>query len=139
MPMEVKMSKHHSYSRFKNEPKSINFNDPVDLDDVNEVAAEEEAAEADTDIGSGDLEYILESMDAAEPEVVEQMSAYKGKINKRSNLRKEPNMGSDVLLIMEPDTDVIVLNSAIVYDGFYRIKCNDVEGYVREDLCDVEV
>ena len=135
MPMEVKMSKHRSYSRFKNEPKSINFNDPVDLDDVNEVAAEEEAVEIDTDIdiGSEDLEYILESMDTVE------MVTYKGQINKRSNLRKEPNMGSDVLLIMEPDTDVIVLNSAIVYDGFYQIKCNDIEGYVREDLCDVEV
>lgn len=127
MSMEVKMSKRYHYNRFKKEPNSINFNDPVDLDDLNEVTAEEEAVETNTNV-------INE-----EPEVVEQMAAYKGKINKRSNLRKESNMGSDVLLIIEPDTEVIVLNSAVIFDGFYRIKFNDIEGYVREDLCDVEV
>lgn len=125
MSMEVKMSKHYHYNRFKKEPNSINFNDPVDLDDVNEVTAEEEAVEINTDV-------INE-----EPEAP--VTEYKGKINKRSNLRKESNMGSDVLSIMEADTEVIVLDSAKVYDGFYRIKCNNAVGYVREDLCDVEV
>lgn len=120
------MSKRYTYGRLKDRPDSINFDNPVDLDDVNEVAAEKEAEVQ---------EPVVE-----EPikEVIKIDNTKVGTVNRLSNMRKAPNATSDVLTTITEGSKVKVYDEAHVVNGFYHIKYNGLDGYIMVDLCDIE-
>lgn len=122
------MSKNYYYGRHKDRSDSINFKNPVDLDDVNEVAVEKEAVPADAPI-------IIEGPEIKDTKKDEPMV---GVVNTLSNMRKTPDIGSDVLTTIKENTKVKVLDQALAVNEFYHIKFNGLEGYILSSLCDLE-
>lgn len=122
------MSKNHYYGRNKDRSDSINFENPVDLDDVNEVTVEEEAAPTEAPIIIEEPEMKDTKKD--EPTI--------GVVNTLSNMRKAPDIGSEILTIIKEDTKVKILDQALVVNEFYHIKFNGLDGYILSSLCDLE-
>lgn len=120
------MSKRYTYGRLKDRPDSINFDNPVDLDDVNEVAAEKEA------------EVQEPVVEEPTKEVIKIDNTKVGTVNRLSNMRKTPNATSDVLTTIIEGGKVKVYDEAHAVNGFYHIKYNGLDGYIMVDLCDIE-
>ena len=122
------MSKNYYYGRHKDRSDSFNFKNPVDLDDVNEATVEKEAAPADAPI-------VIEGPEIKDTKKDEPMV---GVVNTLSNMRKIPDIGSEVLTTIGEDTKVKVLDRALAVNEFYHIKFNGLDGYILSSLCDLE-
>lgn len=102
----------------------------IDLDDVNEIATEEEVVEEkDTEEIVKKLKEEVEEIKAKpepEPKFV------KGIVKVLSNMRAAPSMDAMVIEVLP------VGESIMIYDApgdFYRVVHNDVTGYVKKELC----
>lgn len=121
------MSKNYYYGRHKDRSDSINFKNPVDLDDVNEATVEKEAAPVDTPI-----------IEEPETKDTKKDELRVGVVNTLSNMRKMPDISSEVLTTIKEDTKVKILDQALAVNGFYHIKFNGLDGYILSSLCDLE-
>ena len=98
--------------------------DTIDLDDENEVAVdketeiEEEALTAEVNV------ELIKKMD--------DLSSRSGKVNTLCNMRKEPNMGSDVLQVLKEGTEIKIYSNP---GDFYKVKVNGQIGYIKKELC----
>lgn len=101
----------------------------VDLDDVNEIVTEKEVTPEKVDVAP--VPEVRESAPVEKPTRL----VIRGIINKQCNIRKEASPDSIILSVAKANTEVKILNHGIPVSGFYRIKINNVIGYVRSDLC----
>jgi hypothetical protein len=95
----------------------------IDLDDVNEIATDEEVVE------EKEPEVKIEKKETKpepEPKFV------KGIVKVLSNMRANPSLEAAVIEVLP------VGESIMIYDTpgeFYKVVHNDVTGYVKKDLC----
>lgn len=123
------MSKRHnrfsySYDEPKEEKSSELVNDESLLVDENEVAAVQEAEAKTIEVDEEEAEEMIEKLD----KVVVKTAT----VNALSNMRKEPNMGSDVLLVLEKGTKVNVFPNE---GDFHKIEYKGKIGYIKKELC----
>lgn len=94
----------------------------VDLDDENEVAVEEETVDA--------LSPLIDEVKEEEPKP----EYLKARVKVLSNVREEPNIGSNVLYILQAGTEVKIQEHP---GDFYIVAYgNHPEAYIKKDLCE---
>lgn len=92
----------------------------IDLGDENEIAIESEVVDKVEDVKN-----IINDIHTNEK--------VSGKTLVLCNVRESPNMDSNVLAVLQPETDIFIYKDDI--NNFYKIKYLDINGYIRKDLC----
>ena len=102
----------------------------IDLDDVNEIATEEEVVE------EKDPEEIVNKL----KEEVEEIKAkpepepkfVKGIVKVLSNMRSAPSMEASVVEVLQAGEAIMIYETP---GDFYQVVHNDTKGYVKKELC----
>ena len=102
--------------------------DTVDLDDKNEVTADKETELRKAPVAKVNVpestEKIVKKMD--------DLLGRPGKVNVLCNMRKEPNMGSDILHVLAAGTSIKIYSNP---GDFYKVKFDGQTGYIKKELC----
>lgn len=97
----------------------------------NQVTTEEEVGEVAEPI---EVKPIIEKIEVATKKI-DKIHTKKGTVNVLCNMRRSPEINeSNILSVLAKGAKIEVVDTV---GDFYKVKYNDVDGYIRKDLCDV--
>lgn len=97
----------------------------------NQVTTEKEVEEVAEPI---EVKPIVEKIEVATKKI-DKIHTKKGAVNVLCNMRRSPEINeSNILLVLAKGAKIEVVDTV---GDFYKVKYNDVDGYIRKDLCDV--